>query len=391
MTSIRFSPSMNSDFAALSKKYNHFFVPAFRITIGSREGAKPDREVRSLHPPAAISDLSVHRTVNQAGSFSFTMDNPARISGSGELFPFLEKDGLFQPDRNVRIEMGYGSALEEVISGSIESIRASFDADGRSKLTVTGFDRLRSLMKRQASQPASWGSDSKQMTYGEIVKEIAKKYGLSADVDDMGEKRPKEKQDEGNDYDFIANKLAKEIGFEVYVDRQTLHFHSPRTATAEIVTGLEWGKSLISFNPVMEGPARIGCIEVRGWNPDKQEAVVGTAGPGGPGAGKFGAIAGGALRAGAEEAVEHVWRPDFATAERVKRHAGAILAERSRNHITGEGECLGIPEIKPGTRIKLSGLGSRFDKAYYVTDVNHSINSSGYLTRFEVTETTPPD
>ena len=69
----------------------------------------------------------------------------------------------------------------------------------------------------------------------------------------------------------------------------------------------------------------------------------------------------------------------------------AGLRERANEFITGKydfktgkGEIIGLPDLRPGDNINLSGLGKRFSGVYYVSKVEHVLGAGGYSTQFEV-------
>ncbi len=70
--------------------------------------------------------------------------------------------------------------------------------------------------------------------------------------------------------------------------------------------------------------------------------------------------------------------------EEAKKLAVSLLQERSYEYITGTGEVIGLPDLRPGQNLELQGLGRRFSGTYYVTHVVHTLNASGYLTQFTV-------
>ena len=64
-----------------------------------------------------------------------------------------------------------------------------------------------------------------------------------------------------------------------------------------------------------------------------------------------------------------------------------ILAElipRLNERLTGAGSTVGDPRIRPGTVLKLEGLGVQFSGLYRVTSVTHSLDGGGYRTSFQV-------
>jgi uncharacterized protein len=79
-------------------------------------------------------------------------------------------------------------------------------------------------------------------------------------------------------------------------------------------------------------------------------------------------------------------QPVFTQAEANQR-AKAALNEKAKQFLTGEGETIGLPEIRPDRNVALDGLGSPFSKTYYIQQATHKIDPSGYRTRFKVKET----
>ena len=76
------------------------------------------------------------------------------------------------------------------------------------------------------------------------------------------------------------------------------------------------------------------------------------------------------------------------TQAEAQERANAILEERAQEHLKGDGESLGLPEIVPDVNIALKDLGQPFDKTYYVKAAKHKVSSNGYRTNFSVEETT---
>ena len=72
------------------------------------------------------------------------------------------------------------------------------------------------------------------------------------------------------------------------------------------------------------------------------------------------------------------------SAEEANEVALAHFEAAGMDYISGQGSCIGTPELKSRTVIALTGLGRRFSGTYYVTSTTHAINSSGYLTNFTV-------
>jgi phage protein D len=43
---------------------------------------------------------------------------------------------------------------------------------------------------------------------------------------------------------------------------------------------------------------------------------------------------------------------------------------------------VGLPDLRAGHKVHIEGLGARFNGIYFITDTNHTLNDSGYVTQF---------
>lgn len=365
----------------VEKSHNNFYVPAFSIHVG-----KAQEDI--LKHNVEIFSVTVNNTLKGADDFSLTVNNPIDL-GADDFRYF--KNGLFsvEQDHDITIKMGYGdrSGLQVVFSGIMTAVDVSFPSNGVSQLTVKGFDRSHKMMKSQHSD--SWGSDNSPVTYSDVVKKIADKpqyrFGKS-NIVDTRERHRQIKQNRQTDFDFMQKKLADEIGFEVFLRGHDLYFRPRANDSSDIITELIWGRTLVSFSPKINTANQISEVEVRGWNPSQQQAIVGRARRGDEHGRDQGRKSGGeAVAATQGDVVKHIWRP-VSTQREAEDIATAVLEKTALGYVTGSAESLGIPEIVPGTNIQLSGLGKTFSKIYYIEKATHSISTSGYKTTFEVTE-----
>jgi phage protein D len=365
----------------IEKRHNNFYVPAFRIRVG-----KDQKDLLQLN--VEIFSVTVNNTLKGADDFSFTVNNPIDLGADD--YRYL-KNQLFSVEQttDITIAMGYGdrSKLPTVFSGIITAVDMSFPANGVSQLTVKGFDRSHKMMKSQHSD--SWGSDNNLVKYSDVVKKIADKapYGFGkSQIVDTREKHRLIKQNRQTDYDFIQKKLADEIGFEVFVRGNDLHFRPRANDSSDIVAELVWGRTLVSFSPKIDTTKQISEVQVRGWDSAQQKAIVGRARRGDEHGKDRGRKSGGeAVAAMQGEVVKYIWKPVL-TQKEADDLAKSVLEKTALGYVTGSAESLGIPEIMPGKNIQLSGLGKTFSKIYYIEKVTHTISTSGYKTTFDVTE-----
>jgi phage protein D len=278
----------------------------------------------------------------------------------------------------VTIELGYAGNLQPMIDGKIQTLSSNFFSAGAPTLSVEGSDVSSDLLVTQKSSPQLTFNHVK---YSDIVQTLASEAGLSATVDATSETHEEIVKRSGVNYLNFIRDLGRRVNYEFYVLRKTLYFVQPKVQDEEILT-LAWGQHLISFNPTTNTTRLATEVEVRSWNPTTKEEIVGRASAGEEQTQESG------RRKGSEiaqelygEAKRVIYRP-VSSSEEATNIAHAELNKASNQLVEGRGETFGVPGIRPGVTIKLEGLGTRFSGKYYLTDTTHTIDGSGYKTRF---------
>lgn len=199
-----------------------------------------------------------------------------------------------------------------------------------------------------------------------------------------------------DDATFLMER-AKRIDYDVFVltdpesGEDTLHFVKPRDGrdgSPIRVYELVWGESLINFNPTLTAARQVSSVTVRGWDPRTKSTITYTATeqdlPGGSGGGTSGPQAASALGQGRQEVTVDA---PVTSEQEARQLACSLLAERAYEFVTGSGQVIGLPDLRPGDNLCLLRLGRRFSGTYYVKKVEHNLGSSGYTTSFDVRRT----
>lgn len=82
----------------------------------------------------------------------------------------------------------------------------------------------------------------------------------------------------------------------------------------------------------------------------------------------------------------HQPEPSVRTMAQAKYLAAARMEERQRRAGGVTGLCLGIPELRPGRFIEVSGLSTAANGTFYVHTVRHTLDARGFATHFETEE-----
>jgi phage protein D len=363
------------DLRELSVTHGDFYVPAFQIK------ASGDDLVRTLE--IGVQGVDVDLALSTMGRFSFTVvgcwDAERREFRSGQGRPVLD---VLRFGASVEIAVGYGDfrKLTRLISGIVTEISTSFSDSGPPELSVSGYDPLFGMTLGKGSRNWHDVSDS------DVISKLASEYNLSAVIQNTSEKHAQIEQNQESDFDLLK-KLTERNHFEFFVDGdKTLRCGPPRDGAGEAVS-LSWGRTLFSFKPEANLANQVAEVEVYGWNVEKKEAFVGKASAGDASGKEADRKSGGELLRSAigRAPVLRIRQPVFSEAE-AKRRAQAILNENAKKFLTGEAECVGLPELLPDTNVRLEDLGPRFSKTYYVQQATHRMDAGGYRTRFKVKE-----
>lgn len=359
------------------KTYDGFYVPTAVVKVGGRD------LVRDLF--LAVTSVEVTLKLNGAGSFSFTVasafswEEREFVSGAGlERIDLLD---LFAFGTSVNVAIGYGepARLKPMIKGIVTEISTSFAESGNPALKVKGMDAL---------YPLGLGKTSRQWEKrrrSDAVRAVAGENSLPVDIKAKDSPEERIEQKEISDLVFIGE-MAKKTSSIFYIRDGILYFgprQSDKSARAEIA----WGEGLSSFTPTANLAKQVTEVEVHGWSALKGERIVGKARRGDEqGVDRNG-------KSGGQRAAQAIGKTPILkisaaahTQEEADARAKAILRERAQDFVTGDGECVGLPDLLPDTNVTVSGVGRAFSKDYYIDSTTHSLDSKGYRTRFHVEE-----
>ena len=266
-----------------------------------------------------------------------------------------------------------------LFKGEITSLEPTFTENGYVQMMLRGYDKSHRLHRGKKTRTFANKTDS------DIVKQIAGEVGLKTDVDSTNPTHAHVWQNNQTDMEFLRGR-AHRLNYFLYVDAEKLYFKKTVPSSGRPVE-LTWGRELRVFRPLMSAAHQVNKVIVRSWDPQKKEAVAGTATS--PSSTKN--------QGGVSEGGGSVAKSAFSTAETivvsypqiVKAEADAIaqgLLDRLHDRfVRAEGTCVGNPHIKAGQAIDIVGVGTRFSGSYIVTQATHTFSPEGnYETNFHV-------
>jgi uncharacterized protein len=362
---------------ALSGKYHDFYAPSFMVRLSGVD------LIRDLL--VAVSQVEVDLKLGTASTFKVTLTN----CYSHKAHKFLTGSGGDLLDQlpygaKVEIYMGYreGKSMPLMLSGMITAISTDFPEGGSPELSVSGMDNGFLLTLGKHSRSWSQRRDSA------VATAIAGRHKLGTVIEQTNEDHAQIEQSQASDWQFLKKLADRNRNYVLFVDEQNrLHF-APRNNSASDVVELEYGQGLLSFRPEANLANQISRVEIVGWDRNNATPFVGVASAGQE-PGRSGKSAGQALETLVADPTKRptlrLRQPVFTQSEANQR-AQAALDEHAEKFLTGEGESIGLPLLRPDANVKLSELADRFSKIYYIQEATHKIDSNGYRTRFKVEE-----
>jgi phage protein D len=372
-------------------KGEDFYVPAFRVVIEGRE---------LLGEMGDIMSLTYTDKLDAIDSFEMTVNN-----WDAEKLNFKYSDGAtFNPWKNVEISMGYflngQDNRKQMLIGDITNLAPNFPSSGGPTLAVSGLSLLHRFRLKQETMQFLKKKDT------EIAQELVKK--IAAEVRKTSPQvtvqlDPKDletnlKEEKPVPYLTIHNKYpilfllerARRIGYEFAVketgaDKKrlvTISFH--RTSNVDQTTYiLEWGKSLISFQPTLQTARQVSKVIVRGWDPQGKKAFEGEATRAQLGKEKVvDPLDLGVTEPNLSKSMEIVADRPIQSKHEADELAKNTLLQLTKDLVEAKGKTIGLPALRSGVKLDIKGLGSRFSGTYLVTSTTHTIGDGGYTTDF---------
>lgn len=334
-------------------------------------------EGKSLDKGAVVG-ITVRRDVSAPGVFELRLNN-RKITGRGGT-TLLSEDGRLSPGNAVAIEMGYVGQLKSVMTGEITGLELEFRS-GAEMLTVRGHDRGHRLLRGRKTRSFIQVKDS------DIASQVAQEAGLSAKSKNTQVTLDYVLQQNQTDWEFLQQR-ARNLGFEVLVDNQTLMFQPHQNSGREVLTLTREAQGLLEFRPRLSTVGLVGEVVVQGWSPKDQEAITGKASAGAEGTamGSQGGLA--AAQAAFDKtkpAKDVVVDQPVLTQAEADQIARGRLEEMALAYVTGAGVAVGNADLKAGTVVKITGFGKPFSGPYYLASICHTLfPKRSYRTAFTV-------
>jgi len=379
----------------------NFYVPQFEVRI---EGVGLPRDVLR-----DVREITYHDDINEIDGFEITVNNwdpdtrtykyigsetPDSLNGSSEE---SVRQRLFDPcNKEVELWMGYPDKMQLMMKGIFTTLTPNFPSSGGPTLTVGALNLLHRFRGEKHTKVFDQNKTASQIASEFTLTNPATHTNLKVVIDDNVQANepplPYVIQDNQYDLTFLLS-FARKNGYvlllqeeiddddgNVIQEAQIYFGPSNGSGLRQATVEVGWGKSLMEFKPTLTTANQIKSVTVNGWNRDTKSVIT-----------KKASITDSdidfnqdlkELLDKCDPHEEQVVNEPVFTPGEAQQRATDILKNRFRDMVTCSATTVGVPDIRAGRNVIITGAGSRFSGNYFVTQTTHGIGESGYTTTF---------
>lgn len=321
--------------------------------------------------------VSAHEQRDGLAWAEFRFANVSRSTDRGIGWAFeTPQDSPMGLGAALSLSMGDEAAPTEIFQGVVSGLEAVFGPDHPPELIVLAEDPLQKARMKRRTRTYS------DTTLGTLVETLAADMGLQARVSGLDHPIGIQVQINETNLGFLRRLLQR---YDAWFRVCGGELHAAAWGdTPEREITLELHSRLLRVRLLADLAHQVSAITHNGWDAvqgapirvESDESI-----PSGPGSGRTG-----------REILEETFGPRT-------EHAGALLAAderearalvqavhmgRARRFVVAEGCAQGHPELRVGSRVRLVGVGPRFENTYTITRTCHRFDvENGYETDFE--------
>ncbi|MGV9521790.1 VgrG-related protein [Streptomyces griseus] len=295
----------------------------------------------------------------------------------------LEQTGLkIGTEARLLARAGGDTAPKPLLEGVVTALEVELDESGTFTV-VRGLDESHRLFRGR--RVASY----QNMTLADICGQVAQRAGLKpGPVDIAGPVLEHLAQPNVTDWEFVRG-LAEEAGAQAYVRDGQLHITKPAEAGGAPDTSaraerdplvLELGSNLLRCRAGVSAAEQVSEVEVRGWDVQAKQPLVGRAPAGTSPTLELGVTAA-EVSEPFGEARFVVTDAAYGAQAQVDQAAKALAERIAGSFAELEAVIRGNPEVRAGSAVALNAVGAPFEGRYTVTTSRHVFDAvRGYET-----------
>jgi uncharacterized protein involved in type VI secretion and phage assembly len=259
-----------------------------------------------------------------------------------------------------------------VFKGTITTLAPEFDQSGCT-IAIRAHDHTPKLMANAHHRVFE------NQSFEEIVPRVASDAGLRQGRVDRGsgDRQTRVIQAGQSDYAFCRD-LAAQVGWDFTVTGDAFDF--TRRALGGTAVAMAYGRDLISFSPRASAIQQVAEVQVTSWDAATKRKI--TASASAPQLASSIGLSREDVANGDGGVLRIPDRPVASQGEAMAVAQGS-LDEIAQGYLVADGVAHGIPALRAGVKVAVSGVGRHFSGEYLCSSVTHVFRGGkGYETRF---------
>ncbi len=342
----------------LVQKYKNFLNPAFRIRADGTEITQSGKIL--------VQELRISLSYDSASTCNFTVANAYDRTTSRFYPDILKKLCVGQ---KVEVDIGYDSSMTLIFVGFITEVEIEYNMAPTLRITMMDLRKLMMESNRVRQLEVKSPSDAVK----KVLEPYRKLYGtLNVQADTAASEPFHLKQDKESDYDFVM-RMSREMGKDFFVLGEDVYYQEKTKNSSPILTLTWMGGGIVSFSTSMN--YQVKKFLVIGKEPDSQKEIY-------------------VSKTYQSEFVEKLElsappptvyaSPSIDSRKKAEDWIEDAIRKEKENGINANLTCMGLPELVPGRFIKCDRLGPPLNRNYYIKKVEHSVDSSGFITKLDL-------
>ncbi|WGF91818.1 type VI secretion system tip protein VgrG [Aequorivita marisscotiae] len=305
-----------------------------------------------------IKNISVEKEINRIPFAQLVFfDGDAASQNFG-----LSNEDLLIPGKEIEIKAGYHHDNETIFKGII--IKHSIKIRENSSVLIV--ECRDEAVKMTIGRKSNYYYESKD---SDIIEEIIGKHNLQSDVEATTFTNKEIVQYRTSDWDFIITR-AQLNGQVCRVDDGEIFIAKP-DLSADAIETVAFGATLLDFDAEMDARNQFSSITAFGWNPSDQEIVSTEAID--PTFALNGNISVSDLASVINLEDLELKHGGNYNSTQLQQWSDAKNVFQQLSKTRGRVKFQGISGAKPGTMLKLEGVGDRFNGKIFISAVRHEI------------------
>jgi Rhs element Vgr protein len=312
-----------------------------------------------------LMSIDVAWELNRVPSATLVFRDGEAASGNFE----ISNKTNFEPGKEIEIKAGYRSNEDTIFKGIV--IRHSLKIrESSSLLFVECRDKAVKMTVGERSKYFTEQKDS------EIMEAVIGAAGLQAEVEATQVKHPEVVQYHSTDWDFLLTRadLTSQL---VFVENGKVKTAKPQLNQEPVLSAV-FGSSLLEFDAEIDARDSFKSVKALGWDAANQEIAESESQS--PPNNDQGNLSADTLAQVIDLEALTLRHPAAVQKPELQNWANARMQKSRLAKVRGRAKFQGTAQIKPGSMVKLEGVGKRFNGKVFVAGVRHQIGNGNWHT-----------